>query len=339
MADKVRIGLIGAGRIGKLHGNNLAHEIPEADLCSVADPYMNETSREWAQTLGITEVYTDPAGIINDPEIKAVYICSSTSTHADLIIQAAAAGKDIFCEKPIHYDLKKIHEALAAVDQAGVKLQIGFVRRFDHNHKQVHDVVASGKLGNPCVVKITSRDPSHQSMDYIKTSGGMFIDMTIHDFDMARYLSGSDVTEVMAYGAVLDNPDYAKYNDIDTAVITMKFANGALGVIDNSRSSYYGYDQRTEVQCQKGCIQAANDFENTTMISSAEGVSLSRPTWFFLERYNNAFIAEDKAFVSAVLHNTPTPVNGEDGLKPVEIAIAAEKSLREGRPVKIDEVS
>ena len=272
-------------------------------------------------------------------EIKAVYICSSTSTHADLIIQAAAAGKDIFCEKPIHYDLKKIHEALAAVDQAGVKLQIGFVRRFDHNHKQVHDVVASGKLGNPCVVKITSRDPSHQSMDYIKTSGGMFIDMTIHDFDMARYLSGSDVTEVMAYGAVLDNPDYAKYNDIDTAVITMKFANGALGVIDNSRSSYYGYDQRTEVQCQKGCIQAANDFENTTMISSAEGVSLSRPTWFFLERYNNAFIAEDKAFVSAVLQDTPTPVNGEDGLKPVEIAIAAEKSLREDRPVKIDEVS
>ena len=257
----------------------------------------------------------------------------------DLIIQAAAAGKDIFCEKPIHYDLKKIHEALAAVDQAGVKLQIGFVRRFDHNHKQVHDVVASGKLGNPCVAKITSRDPSHQSMDYIKTSGGMFIDMTIHDFDMARYLSGSDVTEVMAYGAVLDNPDYAKYNDIDTAVITMKFANGALGVIDNSRSSYYGYDQRTEVQCQKGCIQAANDFENTTMISSAEGVSLSRPTWFFLERYNNAFIAEDKAFVSAVLQDTPTPVNGEDGLKPVEIAIAAEKSLREGRPVKIDEVS
>jgi myo-inositol 2-dehydrogenase/D-chiro-inositol 1-dehydrogenase len=270
--------------------------------------------------------------------IKAVYICSSTGTHADLIKEAAKNGKDIFCEKPIHWDLVKIHEALDAVQKAGVKLQVGFVRRFDHNHKKVHDVVASGRLGNPCIVKITSRDPAHQSMEYIATSGGIFIDMTIHDFDMARYLSGSEVTEVTAYGAVCDNPDYKKYDDVDTAIVLLKFENGALGVIDNTRASYYGYDQRTEVQCQKGCVQVSNDLENTALISSAENVQLAKPTWFFLERYKDAFLAEDRAFVEAVQSNKEPLVSGIDGLRPVEIAIAAHKSLKEGRSVKISEV-
>lgn len=338
MYEKVKIGLIGAGRIGKLHGTNLAQAIPEADLCAVSDPFMNEKTEAWAASLGINKCYKDTGKIMEDPAIRAVYICSSTETHADLIKQAAKAGKDIFCEKPIHYDLTKIHEALDAVKKAGVKLQIGFVRRFDHNHKKVHDVVASGKLGAPCIVKVTSRDPAHQSMQYIKTSGGIFIDMTIHDFDMVRYLSGSEVTEVTAYGAVCDNPEYKKYNDVDTAIVSMKFANGALGVIDNTRASYYGYDQRTEVQCQKGCVQVSNDLENTAMVSSADGVSIAKPTWFFLERYNNAFIAEDRAFISAVQNGTTPLVTGVDGLRPVEIAIAARKSLLEGRSVKVSEV-
>ena len=338
MAKKVRIGLLGAGRIGKLHGENLAHSVPEAELYAVADPFMNDATRAWAADMGIEKCYDDPEMIFSDPSIEAVFICSSTNTHAEFIMRAAQAGKHIFCEKPIDTDLRKIEEALLAVEKAGVKLQVGFVRRFDHNHKAVRDTVASGKLGMPHIVKVTSRDPDHQSMDYIKVSGGIFMDMTIHDFDMVRYLAGSEVTEVTAYGAALSGAGYDKYDDVDTAIIMMKFENGALGVIDNSRAAHYGYDQRTEVHCDKGCVQVSNDLNDQAMISTAEGVSVAKPTWFFLERYNNAFIAEAKAFTTAVLNNTETPVTGFDGLAPVKIAIAAAKSLKEGRPVKLDEI-
>ena len=335
---KVRVGLIGAGRIGKLHGENLANSVAAADLAAVADPLMNEEIKEWAKGLGIEACYEDAEKIINDPEIEAVFICSSTNTHADLIKQAAAAGKHIFCEKPIDTDLEKIQDALDAVDKAGVKLQVGFVRRFDHNHKAVRDTVAAGVLGAPHIVKVTSRDPDHQSMDYIKTSGGIFMDMTIHDFDMVRYLAGSEVTEVSAYGAALSGAGYDKYGDIDTAIVMMKFENGALGVIDNSRAAHYGYDQRTEVHCDKGCVQVANDLNNTAMISSEEGVSIAKPTWFFLERYNNAFISEAKAFTEAILNDTEVPVTGFDGLQPVKIAMAANLSLIENRPVQLSEL-
>ena len=219
-----------------------------------------------------------------------------------------------------------------------MKLQVGFVRRFDHNHKRVHDVVASGKLGKPNIVKVCSRDPDHQPMSYIETSGGIFLDMTIHDFDMVRYLSGSEVTEVFAYGAALSGEGYEKYGDVDTAIITMKFANGALGVIDNSRASHYGYDQRTEVHCDKGCVQVTNDLNDQAMISTYETVEVSKPTWFFLERYNNAFIQEAKEFTDAILNDTETPVGVNDGLAPVAIAKAAALSFKEGRPVKLSEI-
>ena len=308
---KVRIGLLGAGRIGKLHGENLAHSVPEAELYAVADPFMNDATRAWAANMGIEKCYDDPEKIFSDPTIDAVFICSSTNTHAEFIIRAAKAGKHAFCEKPIDTKLDKIQEALDAVKEAGIKLQVGFVRRFDHNHKMVRDTVASGRLGKPNIVKVTSRDPDHQSMDYIKVSGGIFMDMTIHDFDMVRYLAGSEVTEVTAYGAALSGAGYDQYDDVDTAIVMMKFENGALGVIDNSRAA---------------------------LISSAEGVEVSKPTWFFLERYNNAFIAEAKAFTEAVLNDTETPVNGFDGIQPVKIAMAAAKSLKEGRPVKLDEI-
>lgn len=336
--EKVKIGLIGAGRMGRLHGENLAHSVDNAELYAVADPFMNDSIKEWAASMGVDKCYDDPDKILEDPDVDAVFICSSTDTHAKLIKASAKAGKDIFCEKPIHHDLKEIHAALDEVKKAGVKLQIGFVRRFDHNHKAVHDTVASGKLGEPCVVKVTSRDPDHQPMEYIKTSGGIFIDMTIHDFDMVRYLCGSEVTEVTAYGAVCENPEYAEFNDVDTAIVLMRFENGALGVIDNSRASHYGYDQRSEVQCQKGCVRVDNDLENTSLILSGEGVEAAKPTWFFLERYNDAFIAEAKAFTDAVMNDTETPVKGIDGLKPVEIALAADKSMKEGRTVKISEI-
>ncbi len=339
MDKKVRIGLIGAGRIGKLHGENLALAVPEAQLVAVADPFLNDATRTWAKGLGVDKCYLDAKAIFSDPAIDAVFICSSTDTHADFIIQAAAAGKHIFCEKPIHHDIARIREALAAVDQAGVKLQVGFVRRFDHNHKMVRDTVASGKLGAPHIVKVTSRDPEQPPMDYVKGSGGIFMDMMIHDFDMVRFLSGSEVTEVTAYGEVLIDARFKDYDDVDTAIVMLKFANGAIGVIDNSRRAGYGYDQRTEVHCAGGCVQVTNDLDNTATISTADGVTMAKPTWFFLERYNNAFIAETKAFTAAILNNTETPVLGIDGLMPVLIAKAARKSLAEGRSVKLAEIT
>ncbi|HBN55192.1 MAG TPA: inositol 2-dehydrogenase [Lachnospiraceae bacterium] len=338
MEKKINIGLLGIGRIGKLHARNLLCSVPNAKLYAVADPYMNDETREWVKAMGIENCYEDPEKIFKDDVIDAVFICSSTNTHAEFIKRAAKAGKHIFCEKPIDTDLGKIKEALEAVKEAGVKLQVGFVRRFDHNHKAVRDTVASGKLGNPNIVKVTSRDPDHQPMEYIKVSGGIFLDMTIHDFDMVRYLAGSEVTEVVAYGAALSGAGYDQYDDVDTAIIMMKFANGALGVIDNSRAAHYGYDQRTEVHCDKGCVQVSNDLNNQAMISTAEGVEIAKPTWFFLERYNDAFIAEAEAFAEAVLNDTDTPVTGTDGLAPVKIALAAAKSLKEGRIVKLDEI-
>ncbi|MDD2459041.1 MAG: inositol 2-dehydrogenase [Eubacteriales bacterium] len=339
MGKKIRIGMLGAGRIGKLHGENLAYAVPQAELVAIADPFLNDSIIEWAKGLGVENCYKEADPIFNDPTIDAVFICSSTDTHADYIIQAAKAKKHIFCEKPIHYDIARIQEALDAVEKAGVKLQVGFVRRFDHNHKAVRDAVASGKLGAPHVVKVTSRDPGPPPMEYVKVSGGIFMDMMIHDFDMVRYLSGSEVTEVSTYGGVLVDEKFAEYDDVDTAIVMLKFENGAIGVIDNSRKAGYGYDQRTEVHCAGGCVQVNNDLDNTAMISTADGVSVAKPTWFFLERYNNAFIAEVKDFISAIVNDTEVPVSGIDGLMPVLIAKAAKLSLKEGRSVKISEIT
>jgi myo-inositol 2-dehydrogenase / D-chiro-inositol 1-dehydrogenase len=339
MEQKIlNIGLIGAGRIGKLHGNNLAYSVPNAKIVSVADVCLNEEMKAWAYGLGIKEISDDPMRVINNQEVEAVFVCSSTDSHAALMIEAAKAGKHIFCEKPIHTDVSIIKKALSEVQKANVKLQVGFVRRFDHNHKKVRDVVASGRLGRPHIIKVTSRDPEPQSIEYVASSGGIFMDMTIHDFDMVRYLSGSEVTEVCTYGSIMIDPLIEKYGDVDTAIMMLKFENGAIGVIENSRAARYGYDQRTEVHCDKGCVQVANDLIDTSMISTAEGVFCEKPTWFFLERYNNAFIAEAKAFVDAVMEDKEPLVTGKDGLMPVYIAKAAEKSFKEGRSVKISEI-
>jgi len=276
--------------------------------------------------------------VFSDPEIDAVLICSPSNTHEDYIMEAARNGKHIFCEKPIGSNLSKIEKALQVVEDNKVKLQIGFVRRFDHNHKKVHDAVKEGKIGEPWLVKITSRDPQPPSVDYLKTSGGIFFDMTIHDFDMARYLSGSDVVEVSACGAVLVNPVVANLNDFDTAIVTLRFENGALGVIDNCRQAVYGYDQRTEVHGSKGCVWVENDRPNTSLILTAQG-TLGEPfLWFFVERYREAFASEIQAFVQVVENDLEPPVNGLDGLKAVLIARAADESAREGKPVKVPRV-
>ncbi len=338
MADKLRIGLLGGGRIGKLHGTNIQNFIPNAEVVVVADPFMNDAMKDWAASVGIAKTTNDPEEVFSNPDVDAVFICSSTDTHADFIIKAAKAGKHIFCEKPIHTQVARIEEALKAVEEAKVKLQVGFVRRFDASHKAVRDTVASGQMGKPYIIKVCSRDPEAPPMEYVKVSGGIFLDMMIHDFDMVRYLAGSDVTEVSTVGTVLVDPRFADYDDVDTAIVTLKFANGAIGVIDNCRQAPYGYDQRVEVHCEKGCVRDNNVCENRAIISTNSGELSAKPTWFFLQRYNDAFVAEVKDFVAAVLEDKDVPVTGQDGLEPVKIAIAAKKSLVEGRPVKLSEI-
>lgn len=305
---------------------------------TVADPFMNERTEIFLKKCGVANVTKDARDIFEDNEIEAVIICSSTDTHAKYIIESAQAGKHIFCEKPIDYDLKKVHEAIKAAKDAGVKLQIGFCRRFDHNHHGVYEVVRSGRIGEVHMVKISSRDPQPPCIDYVKVSGGIFYDMMIHDFDMARYLAGAEVTEVHAIGSVLIDPKIGEAGDVDTAVVTLKFENGAVGMIDNSRKAVYGYDQRVEVFGSKGCVKNENDVPNTVVVCDEQRTSSENTYKIMWDRYTGAFVAEIQAFADAVLQNKEPEVTGMDGLYPVLMAAAATKSLKEGRPVKISEV-
>lgn len=336
----MKIGLIGAGRIGKLHGELITYHVPEAEIKAVADIHINQ-AEQWAEKLKLSKskLTTDHTAILKDSEIEAVLICSSTDTHSQFIIEAAEAGKHIFCEKPIDFDINRIKAALKAVKAAGVKLQIGFNRRFDHNFRKVRELVEAGKIGDVHMVKITSRDPAPPPIAYVKVSGGIFLDMSIHDFDMARYLSASEVEEVYAQGAVLIDPAIGDAGDLDTAVITLKFKNNAMGVIDNSRQAVYGYDQRVEVFGSKGCVEVQNDVPNSSKLSTSDGVISEKPLYFFLERYQMSYVEELKAFVDAVINDKEPQVTGNDGLQPVLIGLAALKSLREKRAVKIEEVT
>jgi len=337
MTKKVKVGVIGAGRIGKLHAENLSYRIPEAQVVAIADIF-EEAAQKCAQACGIPNAYADPRRIIEDKNIETVIICSSTDTHSQFIEEAAAAGKHIFCEKPIDFSLERIDQALAAVDKAGVKLQIGFNRRFDPSFKKVREMVASGQIGTPHILRISSRDPQPPPISYVKVSGGIFLDMTIHDFDMARYLMGDEIEEVYAAGGVMVDPAIGEAGDIDTAVITLRYRNGAIGTIDNSRQAVYGYDQRVEVFGSKGCALAYNNKPDTTELSTASGVTTSLPLFFFVERYTEAYIAEMKAFIAAINENKTPPVTGRDGRIPVVIGYAANKSYKEHRPVRLSEI-
>ncbi|MDR0758519.1 MAG: inositol 2-dehydrogenase [Treponema sp.] len=338
MAEQLRIGVIGAGRIGKIHAENIARFIPQARLEGIADIKLSAEQEAWAKALGARIISKDPGDMLKDPEIQGVIICSSTDTHADLTIAAAQAGKHIFCEKPVDLTPAKVQGALEAVKKAGVKLQIGFNRRFDHNFARIREHTLAGGIGQVHLVKITSRDPAPPPPAYVAVSGGIFLDMMIHDFDMARFQAGSEITEVYAAGAVLVDPEIGKAGDVDTALVTLKFANGAIGVIDNSRKAVYGYDQRVEVFGSKGAAVAENDLPNTVKLYSEAGVTGEKPLYFFLERYKQAFIDEMISFIAAVRDNKPAAVTGEDGLEDMYAALAAGKSLKEKRPVAISEV-
>lgn len=335
----VNVGIIGAGRIGRVHVESICTQVGNAQVKTLADPFMTEDTAAWAKEMGVENTTKDYKDILNDPQIDAVLICSSTDTHSPISVEAIEAGKHVFCEKPIDHDVQKIQEVVDALKKSRVKYQVGFNRRFDHNFEAVRDAVAAGKIGETQIIKVTSRDPEPPSAEYVKVSGGMFLDMTIHDFDMVRFLAGCDAEEVYVEAAVLVDPAIGEAGDVDTAVITLKMKNGAIAVIDNSRKAVYGYDQRAEVFGSKGMVATANDSASSAVISNADGVTGEKPLYFFLERYMAAYAKEIKCFIDAIEKDTDTPLGVMDGLEPVLMGLAAKKSLEEHRPVKISEIT
>ena len=336
--QQLNFGIIGAGRIGQVHAESLCQRLPQANVLAIADIF-GDAARAAAERFRIPYATDNVAELLENPAIDAIAICSSTPTHAPLMIAAARAGKHIFCEKPIALDLAAIDSALAAVEASGVKLQIGFNRRFDSNFQRIRLGVAAGEIGVPHILRITSRDPAPPPIEYIRASGGIFLDMTIHDFDMARFLLADEVEEVYAQGGVMIDPAIGAAGDIDTAVISLRFRNGALGVIDNSRQAVYGYDQRVEVFGSAGALAAQNNTPHRVTASTSGGVAQAKPLYFFLERYMDSYVAEMRAFCDAIRNDQPTAVSGVDGRIPVVIGLASWKSYREKRPVRLDEIT
>ncbi len=337
MSRTIKFGIIGAGRIGQVHAENLTRYIPQAEVVVIAD-VVKEAAQTTAQSFAIPHATHDPTEIFQDDSIDAIAICSSTDTHADFIVQAAQTGKHIFCEKPVALHLAAIDNALRTVERRGVKLQIGFNRRFDSNFRGMRDAIRNGDIGTPYLVQITSRDPAPPPLSYIKISGGLFLDMMIHDFDMARFLLDDEVEEVAARGAVHVDPAIGQAGDIDTAVVTLRYRNGALCVITNCRQAPYGYDQQVEVLGSLGSISCENNTADRIIRRTNAGVMYPKPLYFFLERYRITYVKEMRSFIRAILKDRDVEVTGNDGRIPVVMALAANLSMRERRTVALSEI-
>ena len=335
MTNTLHIGLLGAGRIGTVHAQTIVQRVPGAQLVAVADVYA-AAAQALAARFGVSRAGADSTEIIEDASIDAVLICTSTDTHAPLIEAASRAGKHIFCEKPVSMSLEATDRALAAARAAGVKLQIGFNRRFDANYARVRRAIVERDIGDLHMLHIISRDPAPPPIAYVKVSGGIFADMMIHDFDMARFLTGSEPTQIYVQAAVRVDPAIGEAGDVDTAVVLMRFANGAIVTIDNSRRAVYGYDQRVEAFGSAGAIQSGNVYPNTAVLSTADSVRRDLPLNFFMQRYLDAYAAEVESFVDAVANDKPVAVSGDDGRAAFAMAVAAKRSLESGQPVRIE---
>lgn len=333
--SSLRVGVIGCGRIGRMHAAMVASQVPGAMLVAVSDAVAG-AAEEVASSHGVPTMSTED--LVANPGIDAVAICAPTDTHVDLVIAAAQAGKAIFCEKPLSLDLQATDQALAAAEQNGATLMVGFNRRFDPSHACVQAAVANGTVGQPSLARITSRDPAPPPMSYARVSGGIFLDMTVHDFDMARFVVGSEVLEVYAAGTVRVDPQLAEIGDVDTAVVTLWHQNDCLTVIDNSRRASYGYDQRVEVLGSNGLAASDNPLENTGSFRDANGSRSATLPYFFIERYAASYLRQWEAFVSAVSSGSAAPTSGGDGRAALVLGLAAKQSLLEHRPVRTSEV-
>jgi myo-inositol 2-dehydrogenase / D-chiro-inositol 1-dehydrogenase len=334
MADRIRVALIGAGRIGRMHARVLAFQIPGCELVVVADT-VEAAARSAAEEVRVGRWTTDVDAVMADPTIRAVVVASSTETHAPLIIAAAQAGKDVFCEKPIALDLETTDAAIDAVGRAGVRLQVGFQRRFDKGYRKAKEMIDAGQLGRIEMIRDAMRDPRPASREYLAGSGGLYRDMTIHNFDCVRWLMGSEPTEIFAMAAALVDPMIEELNDVDTSIVSLRFAHGGLAVIDNSRRAGFGYDVRTEIFGSESAVFVGFSRDTPILHLTPDGVA-SDHVHFFIERFFDAYVDELKEFVASVVEGRETAVSGADGRAALAMAYAAEASRREGTPVRLD---
>ena len=332
----LRIAVLGTGRIGKMHAELLARQVPGASLAMVQD-INSDAALAVGEQLDVPHA-TEVDEVLSSDEVDAVAICSSTDTHVPFMIAAARAGKAIFCEKPISLDLAKVDEALTVITSSGVPFQVGFNRRFDAAHASVRDAVIGGSVGDLHMVRISSRDPAPPPISYIEVSGGIFLDMMIHDFDMARFITGSEVVDVYAQGAVRIDPAIGEAGDLDTAVVMLRHENDCITTIDNSRQAVYGYDQRVEAFGSGGLAASENQLTHTGIRRSAAGTISQTIPYFFLDRYIPSYVEEWKSFVGYVTNGGESPVGPNDGRAPLVIGLAAWKSYRENRLVRCDEI-
>lgn len=329
----LHICLIGAGRIGKVHAGAVA-QVEGARISHVVDVFP-ESAQQVAEQHHAQHIELEDAFTHKLNEIDAFIIASSTDTHAPLMARCADVGKPVFCEKPIDLDYAKAASCVAAVEQSGITCMLGFNRRFDPQFSNLKARMDNGAIGNLETVIITSRDPAPPPVEYIKVSGGLFRDMMIHDFDMARWLLGEEPTTIYATGSVLVDEAIGKAGDIDTASVTLTTASGKIAVITNSRRAAYGYDQRIEVFGEKGMLQAGNQLENTVQFSAENGTESAKPQFFFLERYADAYRIELTRFVESLQNNTAPPTTADDGLKALALADAALQSYQTGQVIQL----
>lgn len=330
----LKVGLLGAGRIGHVHAEAItAHK--GSHLSAVSDFYP-ATAESLAAEYGSDARSTDD--IIADPAIDAVLIATSTDTHSDLIEAATGAGKAVLCEKPVDLSLDRARACQAAVAKTGKTVMIGFNRRFDPSFQTLKSALDAGEIGKAEMLAVTSFDPAPPPVEYIKVSGGLFRDMMIHDFDIANFLMGAAPVRVSAVGSSLVDKEIGAAGDVDTAAVTLTYADGRIAVIRNSRRAAFGYDQRIEVLGSEGMLQAENMLENTVVKSTAAGVTSAKPMHFFLERYMPAYRAEWDAFVQAVESDTPFPVTLDDGVAALAMAEAATRSHQSGGPIEMSDV-
>lgn len=332
---KLRCGVIGLGRVGKMHVENM-YLLPQLDIICAADYFIEEMS-DWLYSVNITSGYKNYQELLQRDDIEAVFIFTSTDMHEEIVTAAAQAGKHIFCEKPLsmNEDEQASKAVLRKVKEKGVTLQVAFNRRFDPQFHEVFELVRSGKIGRPQMIKITSRDPDLLPHDLIKRIGGLIFDFTMHDFDMARFMMQDEVSEVYVKGNTLIDPSLKNIDDVDTLAVMLTFRNGGYALIDNSRRAVYGYDQRVEVFGSEGMAYADNVSESTVKVFNSQHCIMKNPLPDFTVRYREAYRTEILHFIDSVLHHTPVVCTGEDALLAQRIAIAAQQSLKSGLPVKI----
>ncbi len=327
----IKFALFGAGRIGKIHAENVVNH-PNAQLVGLHDPF-KENADQLSQKLGSPQM--SPDEIFASKEVDAILVCSATDTHAELIEKAVANGKHIFCEKPIDLSLERVLQVIKNVEGGSSKTMVAFNRRFDPNFALLKQRLQSGEIGKIEMVSIISKDPGPPPVEYIKVSGGLFRDMTIHDFDMARFLLGEEIVAVSAQASCLVNPEIGKAGDVDTAIISMSTASGKLAQISNSRRASFGYDQRLEIHGSQGMLTAQNVNESTVSSHTAEGISHAKPLHFFLERYDQAYKDEIDGFVRKLEGESIDLPEMFDGLQAIRIAEAAILSVSSGKTVSL----